>query len=525
MNVRYRSLADMIRRQSERLGERTAFIGQTRTWTYSDVDAESNRVAQGFIAAGIGPGDTVACLSKHAPECIVWVLAASKVGAVASLFNWRLAAPELDYVFGVSRPRLLLSDEFLQETLLSVSMPSVEHRVVTDGAPGSRKSLSIWQAGYPSIDPRNEASIDGVAVRLFSSGTTGRPKAIELSQLGLLAQCAGWTETFAYRAGETRHLNTLPTFHVSGLVNALWMLFIGGEAVFQPQFSPRDYLAAIEKYRVTDLFLVPAMLRSLVDALEIDTTDLSSLRSVAYGGSPIDRTLLEQSMQRFKCGFLQVYGMTEVSGTITALAPADHDPNGARQALLRSVGKPAPHIILRVVDTATGAECSSGQSGELWVRSVQNMLGYLNDPDATRAVFPLGRDEHGGWLRTGDGGYLENGYLYLQDRIKDMIISGGENVYPAEVENVLAQHPAILEAAVIGVPHQKWGETVKACLVLRNRAQATSADIIAFARQRLAHYKCPTSVDVLPTLPRNPSGKILKRVLREQFVSDQQSGT
>ena len=185
------------------------------------------------------------------------------------------------------------------------------------------------------------------------------------------------------------------------------------------------------------------------------------------------------------------------------------------------MGKPAPHIDLRVVDPATGAECSSGQSGELWVRSVQNMLGYLNDPDATRAVFPLGRDEHGGWLRTGDGGYLENGYMYLQDRIKDMIISGGENVYPAEVEDVLAQHPAILEAAVIGVPHRKWGETVKACLVLRQSAQATSAEIIAFTRERLAHYKCPTSVDVLTTLPRNPSGKILKRVLREQFVSDQ----
>jgi acyl-CoA synthetase (AMP-forming)/AMP-acid ligase II len=520
MDVRYRSLADMIRRQSNKLGERLAFIGPTRTWTFSQLDAESNRIAQGFVAAGIAPGDAVACLSKHAPECVIWVLAASKVGAVAALLNWRLAAPELDYVIGVAQPKLLLFDDFLRETLRSVAMPSVTRRVTTDEIPGS-ESLRVWSAAYPPNDPCKESSVDSVVARLFSSGTTGRPKAIELSQLGLLAQCAGWTEIFGYREGETRHLNTLPTFHVSGLVNALWMLFIGGEAVFQPQFSPHEYFAAIAKYRVTDLFVVPAMLRSLIDAPEIGAADLSSLRSIAYGGSPIDKTLLEESMQRFRCGFLQVYGMTEVSGTITALCPIDHDPQGAKQPLLCSVGKPASHIALRVVDPITGAECGPGESGELWVRSVQNMIGYFRDPDATRAAFPQGRDEQGGWLRTGDGGYIENGYVFLRDRIKDMIISGGENVYPAEVENVLAQHPAILEAAVIGVPHQKWGETVKACLVFRPSAQATPGEIIAFARERLAHYKCPTSVDVLPTLPRNPSGKILKRVLREQYVFDQ----
>jgi fatty-acyl-CoA synthase len=227
--------------------------------------------------------------------------------------------------------------------------------------------------------------------------------------------------------------------------------------------------------------------------------------------------LLEQSLQCFKCGFLQVYGMTEASGTLTALSPGDHNPGGPRQHLLRSVGNPASHIALRVVDPITGSERKAGETGELWVRSLQNMLGYFGDPAATGAAFPLGQDAQGGWLRTGDAGYIEDGYVYLKDRIKDMIISGGENVYPAEVEGVLAQHPAILEVAVIGVPHDKWGETVKACVVLRQVDEITEAQIIDFARERMAHYKCPTSVDVLAALPRNPSGKILKRELREPY--------
>jgi acyl-CoA synthetase (AMP-forming)/AMP-acid ligase II len=520
MQVRFRSLADMIRCQAKKLGAKIAFIGPNRTWTYSELDAESNRVAQGFMAAGIRPGDAVACLTKHGPECVLWALAASKVGAVVTPFNWRLAAQELDYVFAVAQPKILLFDEFLRDTLGSVSMPSVRGKVVTEDAAGS-ESLRAWSAGFPSTDPDHDVSSSSVAARLFSSGTTGRPKAIELSHLALLAQCEGWTPWFDLREGDTRHLNTLPTFHVSGLVNALWMLFIGGDAVFQPQFVPREFLAAIAEYKVTDLFVVPAMLRSLIDAPEIDSTDLTSLRSIAYGGSPIDMTLLEHSMRRFKCSFLQVYGMTEASGTLTVLLPADHDLDTPRQTRLRSVGKPAPHISVRVVDPVTGKDCKSGESGELWVQSVQNMSGYLKDPDATQAAFPMGRDEQGGWLRTGDGGYIEEGYVYLRDRIKDMIISGGENVYPAEVENVLAQHPAVLEAAVIGVPHQKWGETVKACLVLRHAREATSAEIIAYTRERLAHYKCPTSVDLLPTLPRNPGGKVLKRVLREQYLVNQ----
>ena len=517
--LRYGSLPDMIRCQARQLGGRTAYIGPFRSWSYAELDAESNRVARALLTVGVHSGDGVACLSRHGIECTLLLLAAGKIGAVATPLNWRLAVPELDYVIGVTQPKVLLFDEFLRETLDRVSMPSVVQRLMTEGGT-EFESLSSWSVEQENSDPGATPGLDDTALRLFSSGTTGRPKAIELSHRALLTQCAEWAGPFGYREHETRHLNTLPTFHVSGVVNALWMLHLSGSAVFLPQFEPSEYLATIARHRISDIFVVPAMLRALLDSPAMAGADLSSLKSIAYGGSPIDETLLEQCMARFGCGFLQVYGMTEAAGAITALAPADHDPKGSKRHLMTSVGKPAAHVALRVVDPVTGTDREAGEVGEVWIRSQQNMLGYFADAAATQATFPLGQDERGGWMRTGDAGYLENGYLYLRDRIKDMIISGGENIYSAEVEAALAAHSAVLEAAVIGVPHDKWGETVKACITLRPGNFTTEAELIAHARVRLAHYKCPTSVDFVAALPRNPSGKILKHQLREQYWKD-----
>jgi acyl-CoA synthetase (AMP-forming)/AMP-acid ligase II len=519
MNLRFAGLADLIRVQRAHIPDRTAFVGPHRRWTYLQLDEESSRLAQALAAIGVRQGDPVACITKHGAHCTLLLLASSKLGAIMTVFNWRLAVPELSYAVEVIQPKFLMFDEFLRDTLAQVSMPSVERRVSTD-EPGSHGTLSEFISSSPPGDPQQPTSIDDPVLRLFSSGTTGRPKAIEISHRALLTQCAGWTQLFGYRETQTCHLNTLPTFHVSGIVNALWMLFLGSRAVFQPQFEPDKYLAIIPTEQVTDLFVVPAMLRVLLGTPSLAATDLSTLRSIAYGGSPIDETLLEQSIAKFGCAFLQVYGMTEVSGTITLLSAQDHDPAGPKRHLLRSVGRPAPHIGLRVVHPVSGDQCDEGEVGELWVRTRQNMLRYYADAPATKAVFPLGRDTEGGWLRTGDAGYVKDGFVYLQDRIKDMIISGGENIYPAEVENVLAQHPGVQEVAVIGVPHDKWGETVKACVVCRPGDATTGNQLIEFARTQLAHYKCPTSVDFIEALPRNPSGKILKRLLREPYWQD-----
>jgi acyl-CoA synthetase (AMP-forming)/AMP-acid ligase II len=510
------SLADVVRRRGAGLRDRVAYVAPTRTWSYADLHAESNRVAQGFLAAGVRRGDSVACLTKHGAECALLLFAAGKIGAVLAPLNWRLSARELEYVLGVGRPKVLVADSFMAATLAQVPTQPGTVRLVTD-EPTGEGAFRRWMAGFPDLDPGVEPAIEDVAARLFSSGTTGFPKAVDLTHRGFLTQCIEWTGPFRYVHGATTHLNVLPTFHVSGVVNAVWTVYLGGTSVFYPEFDAKRYLAAIAQHRVTDAFVVPAMLRTLVELPEIHTTNLSSLRSIAYGGSPIDEGLLVKCLERFGCGFLQVYGMTEGNGTLTALLPEEHDPGGPRAHLLRSVGRPGPHIELRITHPASGEPCSEGEVGEIWIRSRQLMREYYNDAAATAAAFPRGREPRGGWFRSGDAGYIQDGYLYLFDRIKDMIISGGENIYPAEVEMTLAAHAAVADLAVIGVPDEKWGETVKACIVLRPGATATAAELIGYARSRLAHYKCPTSIDFVDALPRNPSGKILKRVLREPY--------
>jgi long-chain acyl-CoA synthetase len=241
--------------------------------------------------------------------------------------------------------------------------------------------------------------------------------------------------------------------------------------------------------------------------------DLSSLQIIFYGASPISDDLLVRSMGGFGCSFAQVYGLTETTGAITTLLPEDHDPDGPRSRLLRSAGRALGHVELRIVDPETGAELPPGRVGEVWTRSEQNMTGYWHKPEESAAVLM-----EGGWFRSGDAGWLdEEGYLFLHDRIKDMIVSGGENIYPAEVENVLLAMDEIVDAAVIGVPDDTWGETVKAVVVRGPGSDVSADEIVAFCRHRLAHYKCPTSVDFADVLPRNPSGKILKRELREPY--------
>jgi long-chain acyl-CoA synthetase len=262
---------------------------------------------------------------------------------------------------------------------------------------------------------------------------------------------------------------------------------------------------------VTNTIFVPAVLQFLLAASNIRDVDFSTLEYILYGASPISEDVLRTAIDVFGCRFVQAYGLTETTGAITILAAEDHDPDD-RPELLRSCGKPWPWVELRIVGPE-GADVTEGDVGEIWTRSSQNTKGYWNMPEATAEV--LTSD---GWFKTGDAGYLEDGYLYLFDRVKDMVVSGGENVYPAEVENALMAHPDIADAAVVGVPHERWGETVKAIVVRAEGSAVRAEDIIAFTRERLAHYKCPTSVDFVDgPLPRNPSGKLLKRVLREPY--------
>jgi len=314
------------------------------------------------------------------------------------------------------------------------------------------------------------------------------------------------------------NLVAMPLFHISGSGWAIAAFHAGGENVVLREVIPAEILRIIPKQCVTNALFVPAVLQLLLSTPGVEDTDFSSLRKIVYGASPITEDVLVRSIEAMGCGFVQAYGLTETTGGAVALVAEDHDPGGPRAELLRSAGRPWGDVKLRVVDQDTGRDLPDGEIGEIWIYSVQNMKGYWRNPEATAESFPEGRDADGlGWFKSGDAGYLKDGYLFIHDRVKDMIVSGGENIYPAEIENVLMGHPEVADAAVIGVPSERWGEAVKAMIVPAQGSEISDQALIAYCRERLAGYKCPASIDRLAALPRNPSGKLLKTELREPF--------
>jgi long-chain acyl-CoA synthetase len=306
----------------------------------------------------------------------------------------------------------------------------------------------------------------------------------------------------------------MPLFHISGSGWGLIGIYFGSESILLKEPDMQAILKAIPEYGITHSIFVPAVLQFLLDQPNIAEVDFSSLQSVTYGASPISEQVLVRAIDTFKARFFQAYGLTETTGGVSLLFPEDHDPGGARAGLLRSCGKVVSGHELKIMDSATDEAVADGEVGEIWIRGPQIMKGYWRNEQATAESI-----SEDGWFKSGDAGYLIDGYLYIHDRVKDMIISGGENIYPAEIENVLMRHAAISDVAVIGVPDERWGETVKA-IITRDDASLSEEDVISYCRQQLAHYKCPSSVDWLTVIPRNPSGKILKTELRKPYWID-----
>lgn len=520
------TLIDSLKRQTSERPDMPAYRWGDLTLSYADVERETNRVANALAQAGVKREDRVACLTKHHVPCILLTLAACKLGAVCMPVNWRLAPAEAEYIIGHGEAKLLLVDEAFAAPYLpgssAVRLPAGCAVLCTERALESVPSFKDWYAGEAADFEPVAAGPGDSALQLHSSGTTGLPKGVVLTHRGLLSTCRVVSTDWQF-GSDNVFGNPLPTFHVAGMTMLLLTLYAGGLTVAHSDFDPTAFIKSIGEDHVTHAFLVPAMILFMLQSPVAQRSDYSSLEVIAYGGSPIAESLLQQAMHTFKCDFVQVYGLTEVSGPGTFLNQEDHRlAASARPELLRSAGRPIGECRMRIVDPVTGHGLPDGTTGEVWLETVRNLKEYWRDLKATLAAFPEGRNERGGWFRTGDAGYLKDGYLYINDRIKDMIISGGENIYPAEIENVLAAHPAVSECAVIGIPDERWGEAVKACVVPRPQQSPDAAEIIAWLRERLAHYKCPKTVDFLPSLPRNPTGKLLKRVLRQPYWEGRQ---
>jgi acyl-CoA synthetase (AMP-forming)/AMP-acid ligase II len=511
------NLADVVRTNGRVRPSAPAITYGSEVVTWADLDERSSRTASALVGERVGAGDRVAFVGKNSPAYFEVLFGAAKVGAVTVAVNWRLHPSEMAFIVKDAGARLLVTDE---EFAGADELTGAAERVVvlgtSTGGPAS-VPYSDWVGGGPAVDPGHLGAPEEVTLQLYTSGTTGLPKGAMLTNanMGHLVNAA---ETMFAIDSDSVMIVVLPLFHIGGVGYALVGMAQGCHTILLRDFDPPAVLEALTDHRVTNALFVPAMLGALCAVPGASARDYSALRSVMYGASPITEESLRTSLATFARPFVQVYGMTETTGAITQLSAEDHDPDGPRSHLLRSAGKPFAWVEARIVDPATGADRATGEIGELWTRSPQNMAGYWNNPKATEETITAE-----GWLRTGDAGYLdEDGYLFLTDRVKDMIVTGAENVYPIEVENVLASHPAVADVAVIGVPDPTWGETVKAVVVVRPGAQVEESELIAYARGRIAHFKCPRSVDFIDVLPRNPSGKILKRELREPYWRDQE---
>jgi len=508
------NLADMVRARAKTRGNAVVYEFEGRQTSFAQFDILTNRVANALKAQGVKPRERVAYLGKNSDIYFELLMGAMKANVVMAPVNWRLAGPEIAFIVeDCKAPVLFVGPEFTGLIdRIRPQLPGVRTFIATESSEPGFLNYTAWRDAQSGDDPQVEIDRKDIAIQLYTSGTTGKPKGAMLSHANFLNlvetgkdQKPDWNKWTEHDVS----LVAMPIFHIGGSGWGVMGLYHGARGVIAREFDPTKVLDFFEQSGITKLFMVPAAMQFVVRQPRARSVDFSRLKYMLYGASPIPAALLKECIEVFKCGFVQMYGMTETTGTIVALPPEDHVEGLDR---MRSAGKALPGIELAILDV-NGNRLPPGEVGEIATRSGSNMAGYWNLPEATART--LGPD---GWLRTGDAGYMDSdGYLYIHDRIKDMIISGGENIYPAEVESAICDHPDVAEVAVIGIPDEKWGEAVKAIVVMKQGKSATATDIINFTRERIAGFKTPKSVEFIEALPRNPSGKILRRHLRDPY--------
>ena len=502
-------------------------------YSYAELRAEVDRRAGGWAGLGVRPGDVVAILAKNSADFLVHAFAVMRAGATPAFVNWRLSARELTEVLALVQPVAIAADaEFTG--LADAAWPGArsageapDRAVIGTRGKGGGPVPSGWRDGATLaglVPPRPALTGDTVLALVHTSGTTGRAKAIPLRHGALMMSVADFAIEVGDQVAGSRHLQILPLFHLGGFGQCLQALLTAGTVYIHTAFNPAAVIDAIEADRIEFFTAGPSLIDMLVAEVrrrgpaESSSVDLSSLREIAYGTAPITPSSLTAATRTFGCRFRQIYGNTESQSMISLLPPQDHQPGHPR---LDSAGKVSFGWEVRIV-SPNGSVLPPDTPGELLIRGETLFSGYWRDPAATAAAFA-----EGGWYRTGDIARLTaDGYLYILDRAKDMIISGGENIYPAEVEAVLAGHPAVADVAVVGRPDATWGEAVHAVIIpaAGQAGTVTAAEVIGWCRERLAHFKCPKSVEFTTSFPRTTTGKVLKRELRAQLAEQDKTG-
>lgn len=483
-----------------------------RTWTWAEWNDRVRRAAAGLHDLGVGRGDVVAFLDKNHPACVEITLAAGAIGAAHAIVNWRSAPDEVEYAVNDCGAKVLFVGTDLMGSVDAVRdrLTSVEHvvEVTPDGTDGD--AYEAWLARSEPYSGRPEhTSPDDVCLVMYSSGTTGRPKGVMLTHTNLVEHTLAAHDGWEFDPGD-KNLVAMPLFHVGGTSYVMFGIHDGVPSVMVREPDGMSLAGAILA-GANRTFLVPAVLAQVLQSGEDAIALFGNLKTFCYGAAPMPTNLLRTAIEAWPhTEFIHVYGLTEVCGVATHLMDDQHRDPGHPERLV-SAGQPIPGVEVRIVDPGSLEDVPVGESGEIWLRTRQLMKGFLGKPEETAKVITAD-----GWFRTGDIGKVDDeGYVYVHDRLKDMIITGGENVYSPEVERVLSEHPAVLECAVVGRPDDRWGESVHAVVALKPDAAATEGDLIAHCQASLAKFKCPRSVQFVEALPRNPTGKILKRELRE----------
>ncbi len=522
---------DIIRARAQLHPDRIAIASEDHSCTYQELAERSDRAAVAMLALGITRGERVAFLSSNRIEYYELLFGAAKAGIGLVPVNWRLARAEVANILTDASPSLLVLDPSLAGLVANLEDWAERGRLIVfdpdpaenstphnpDAAGRTSPAPPTWTqflAEAPTGDPAtDEPGPEDVLWQLYTSGTTGHPKGVLLTHRNFCSMVDGLADAWHFDEGCSVYV-PYPAFHAVGTAWVVLSLHRGGQVQLRRGFDAEDFLRSVERNRITLTMMVPAVLQMVLDHATVEQADLSSLAHIVYGAAPISQATLAKAVRLIPtCAYIHAYGLTEATGTVTTMQWDEHRPGTER---MHSCGRPFPWVEMRVVDPATGTDATVREVGEVWVRSPTVMQGYFAQPEETSAAITAD-----GWLRTGDAGYVdEDGYLYLTDRIKDMIISGGENIYPAEVENAVYSCPGVAQCAVVGVPDVRWGETVKAIVVRTPGSTLTEAEVIAHTRSQLAHYKCPTSVDFrLDPLPLNPTGKVMRRELRDIYWS------